>query len=259
MKGTLIMDNIIKELKKMPGHIGFFYKNMITGETISFNENDHYIPASVIKVPVLMVILGLANMGKVDLSSKLLIKEKDKMPSCGALNSFTGEVLVDIKTLCNLMITISDNTATNVLISSFGTDTLNKGFATIGLTETRVNRLLFDAEASTKGIQNVITPAEIGMLLEKLYRNDFVNDKVSEEIKEILFRQQINHKIKEMLPLRTKVGSKTGDDDNISNDVGIVYAKQPFVVCFVSNETIPSMFNPFIRHTSLELFNRCNK
>lgn len=253
------MDNILNEINTMPGHTGFFYKNMITGKTISFNENGHYIPASVIKLPILMEIFRLASIGKVDLNSKLLIKDEDKMPSCGALNSFTGEVLVDIRTLCNLMITISDNTATNVLISYFGTTTLNEGFAAIGLKETRVNRRLFDAEASKRGIQNVITPAEIGMLLEKLYRNEFVNQKVSEEIKEILFRQQIKHKIKEMLPVGTKVASKTGDDDNISNDVGIVYAKQPFVVCFISNETIPSVFNPFIRKASLELFNRCNQ
>lgn len=253
------MDNILKEIGTMPGHTGFFYKNMITGDTLTFNENDHYIPASVIKLPILMEIFRLASIGQVDLNSKLLIKDEDKMPSCGALNSFTGEVLVDIRTLCNLMITISDNTATNVLISYFGTSALNDGFASIGLQETRVNRRLFDAEASKRGIQNVITPSEIGMLLEKLYRNEFVNQEVSEEIKDILFKQQIKHKIKEMLPVGIKVGSKTGDDDNISNDVGIVYANQPFVVCFVSNETIPSVFNPFIRKTSLELFNRCNQ
>ncbi|WP_312651238.1 serine hydrolase [Aminipila sp.] len=253
------MNSILNEMNTMPGHAGFFYKNMITGDTLSFNENDHYIPASVIKLPILMEIFRLASIGKVDLNAKLLIKDADKMPSCGALNSFTGEVLVDIRTLCNLMITISDNTATNVLISYFGTTALNEGFASIGLNETRVNRRLFDAEASKRGIQNVVTPAEIGMLLEKLYRNEFVNEKVSEEIKEILFRQQIKHKIKEMLPVGTKVASKTGDDDNISNDVGIVYAKQPFVVCFISNETIPSVFNPFIRKASLELFNRCNQ
>lgn len=253
------MENILKEITTLPGHIGFFYKNMITGETLSFNQNDHYIPASVIKLPILMEIYRLEAMGKADLNSKILIKDEDKMPSCGALNSFTGEVLVDIKTLCNLMITISDNTATNVLISHFGTKALNEGFSTVGLNDTRVNRKLFDSEASKQGIQNVITPAEIGMLLEKLYRNEFINEQVSEDIKAILFRQQIKHKIREKLPIGTKVGNKTGEDDYISNDVGIVYAKQPFVVCFISNETDKSLFNPFIRKTSLTLFNHCNK
>lgn len=252
------MDNILKKIASMPGHSGFYYKNMISGDTMVFNEQDHFIPASVIKLPILMEIYRLSALGKINLDTKLLIKDEDKMPSCGALNAFTGEVLADIRTLCNLMITISDNTATNVLITYLGTETLNEGFAAMGLTDTRVNRKLFDLEASKKGIQNVITPAEIGMLLEKLYTDEFISQPVSQEIKEILFRQQIKHKIKEMLPIGTKVASKTGDDDNISNDVGIVYAKQPFVVCFISNKTVPRIFNPFIRKTSLELFNRCN-
>ncbi|MFV0517996.1 MAG: serine hydrolase [Aminipila sp.] len=252
------MKNILKSLAEQPGHIGFFYKNMITGDTLCYNENDCYIPASVIKLPIMMEIFRLAEVGEADLSEKLLIKDSDKMPSCGALNSFSGNLLVDIRTLCNLMITISDNTATNVLISHFGTDKLNDGFKLMGLEKTRVNRCLFDAEASKKGIQNSITPLEIGMLLELLYKDKFVNEKVSGEIKEVLFKQQIKHKIKEKLPIGTKVGSKTGDDDDISSDVGIVYAKQPFVVCFVSNETIPSVFNPFIRETSLSIFNHCN-
>jgi len=252
------MKDILEKIKTLPGHIGFFYKNMVTGETICFNENDDYIPASVIKLPILMEIYRLASMGHIDLNSKLIVREEDKMPSCGALNSFSGQVKVDIRTLCNLMITISDNTATNLLISYIGIEKLNKGFSSFGLEKTRVNRLLFDSEAASRGIQNIITPAEIGMLLEKIHSGTFVNKQVSSEIKNILLKQQIDHKIKEMLPEDTEVASKTGDDDNISNDVGIVYAKQPFVVCFISNETIPSQMNPFIRRTSLELFDRCN-
>lgn len=253
------MENLLNKLPTMPGHVGFFYKNMVTEEVICFNENDCYIPASVIKLPIMMEIFRLAALGQVDLTEKILVRNEDKMPSCGALNSFTGDISVDIRTLCNLMITISDNTATNVLIDHFGTEKLNAGFESMGLTQTRVRRRLFDSEAAKLGIQNSATPFEIGILLETLYRNQFVNEKVSEDIKEILFKQQIKHKIKEMLPSETKVASKTGDDDNISNDVGIVYAKKPFVVCFFSNETIPCVFNPLIRETSLELFDRCNR
>ncbi len=252
------MESLLENLKKQPGHIGFFYKNMITGETLGYNEHDCYIPASIIKLPMIMEIYRLAELGEVDLSEKLHITDKDKMPSCGALNSFSGEVDVDIRTLCNLMITISDNTATNVLISHFGTEKFNEGFSKIGLNKTRVNRLLFDAEAAKKGIQNSVTPYEIGMLLELLYEGKYVNESVSQKILEVLLKQQLKHKIKEMLPLGTKVASKTGDDDNISSDVGIVFAKQPFVVCFISNQTVPSQLNPFIRKTSLELFHRCN-
>lgn len=253
------MDKILEKLKKLPGKVGFYYKNLNTGELSYYNEDQEYIPASVIKLPVLMGIFLLAERGEADLNQRIKIKHSDKMPSCGALNSFTYEPEVDIRTLCNLMITISDNTATNVLISHYGIDYLNKVFVEMGLEKTRVNRLLFDADASKKGIQNAITPKEMGFLMELLYKNEFVSKSVSEDIKEILCRQQINHKIKEMLPPGTKAAHKTGEDDYISNEVGIVYAKQPFIIALLSNETNTHIINTFIRETAYELFQRCNK
>lgn len=252
------MESITQKLKALPGKTGFFYKNLETGETIAWNENEKFIPASVIKLPVLMAIFNLAESRAADLTEYIKIKQEEKMPSCGALNSFTGEPEVDIRTLCNLMITISDNTATNVLISHFGTEKLNEVFTDIGLADTRVNRKLFDMEASKKGIQNSATPKEMAYLLEELHFNRFVNEKVSEDIKEILHRQQINHKIKEMLPPGTRAAHKTGEDDYISNDVGIIYAKQPFIFSFFSNDTKVSDVNNFMRNTALQLFEKCN-
>lgn len=252
------MDNILEQLKGLPGHVGFYFKNLNTGEILYHNENDEYIPASVIKLPVLMAIFLLADRGEADLKEYIKIKHGDKMPSCGALSSFSDEPEVDVRTLCNLMITISDNTATNILISHYGTGCLNEVFEEMGLEKTRVNRRLFDSEASQKGIQNSITPKEMGFLMEKLYRNEFVSKAVSEEIKEILCRQQINHKLKEMLPPGTKAAHKTGEDDYISNDVGIVYSNEPFIVSFISNETDIHIFNTFIRETTYKLFQKCN-
>lgn len=243
------MNNILEELKNIPGELGFYYKNLITGETISYNEEKVFGPASVIKLPIMMAIFKLASEGGISLEDTLLVKNEEKMPSCGALNSFMVEPEVDIRTLCNLMITISDNTATNVLISHFTMELLNQVFVEMGLEKTRVNRLLFDKEASRKNIQNEVTSEEIAFLLEELYWGKFVSEEVSKDILEILSRQQINHKMKEMLPPGTRVAHKTGEDDDISNDVGIIYGEEPCIVCFFSNKTKPYLFNPFIRKT----------
>lgn len=254
-----IRTNILSKLQELPGDVGFYYKNLCTSEEIEYNADQTYIPASVIKLPVLMAIYMMAAQNEADLTEKILIKDSQKMPSCGALNSFTFEPEIDIKTLCGLMITISDNTATNVLISHYKIEKLNQVFEQIGLNQTRVNRLLFDSEASKKGIQNSATAREIAMLLEKLHQDKFVNEEISKQIKEILLRQQINHKLKEMLPPGTKAAHKTGEDDYITNDVGIVYAKQPFIISVFSNNTKIHEVNNFIRNTALELFNHCNK
>lgn len=249
------MNKQLEKLQHIPGELGFYYKNLVTGESICHNTESTFGPASVIKLPIMMAIFKLAAEGKTSFTDTIVIKEEEKMPSCGALNSFVGEPKVDIRTLCSLMITISDNTATNVLISHYGTALLNQVFGDMGLVQTKVNRLLFDKEASKRNIQNVVTPQEIGYLLEELYFGRFVNTEVSEEILEILCRQQINHKMKEMLPPGTKVAHKTGEDDDISNDVGIIYGEEPCVICFLSNKTKPYLFNPFIRETCKLAYN----
>lgn len=250
--------NLENELKQLPGKVGFYYKNLSTKEIITYNEGANFSPASIIKLPIIMAVYKMAYQGKISLETQISIKEIEKMPSCGAINSFSYEPELDMKTLCALMITISDNTATNVLINHIGMENLNQEFIEMGLKNTRINRILFDKEASKKNIQNIVTPLEMGDLLEQLYSKQFVSEEVSQEIVDILCRQQINHKLKEMLPPGTRAAHKTGEDDDISNDVGIIYGKEDFIVCYLSNETLPYVFNPFIRKTTKLLFDRCN-
>ncbi|QAT42445.1 serine hydrolase [Aminipila luticellarii] len=245
-------DEIIEKISKADGKVGFYYKNLVTGEEIKFNENETFRPASVIKLPIFAEISRRDALKTADMAEKIVIKNSEKVPSCGALTLFTDEPAVDIRTLCNLMIAISDNTATNVLIKRFGIEALNEGFRIMGLEKTRVNRLLFDMEAAAQGKENVVVPQEIGRLLEKIYRKEFVNEEVSEKIAETLLAQQVNHKIPGRLPEEIGVAHKTGDDDGITNDVGIVYAKEPFVIVFLSNETDVPAFEQIIRDVTYQ-------
>ncbi|WP_326907787.1 serine hydrolase [Sedimentibacter sp. MB31-C6] len=243
---------ILEKLNTAKGKIGFYYKNLITGEEICYNENDTFLAASVIKLPILAEIFRESALENVNLSEILTVKNSDKMPSCGALNLFTDEPNVDVRTLCKLMIALSDNTATNVLIKHFNIEKLNKGFDEIGLLDTKINRLLFDESAQKEGKENVIVPRELGYLLEQIYNKTFVNENVSKEIEEILLEQQINHKIPGKLPESIKVAHKTGEDDGITNDVGIVYSEEPFVIVFVSNYTDVPEFEQMIRDISYQ-------
>jgi len=245
--------DILQRLSALPGNIGFYYKDLTSGESYGYNENDMFLAASVIKLPVYAVIMKLWAEGKLDLYEKLVCHDEDKLPPCGALYFFTGDVEVDIKTLCGLMISISDNAATNLLIKRLGMDFLNEQFKEIGLKDTHLERLLFDGEASARGFENKIVPAEIGMLLEKIYKRSFINETVSAEMEKLLLEQQVNHKIPGYLPEGTPVAHKTGEDDGITNDVGIVYGEKPFIVCFASNLTDVPETERAIREISLAL------
>jgi beta-lactamase class A len=243
---------VIDRLKSSKGKIGFYYKNLVTNEEISFNENETFFAASVIKLPILAAVFSEVSKGNASLSELIKVKNNDKVPGCGALYSFTDEPAADLQTFCNLMITISDNTATNVLIKHFTIEKLSEKFMKMGLKNTKLKRLLFDRDAKQRGMENLFTPKEIGMLLEQIYNRTFVNAKVSEEIEKILLEQQINHKIPSRLP-NIRIAHKTGEDDGITHDVGVVYADEPFIIVFASNETDVHEFEKVIRDISYEL------
>ena len=229
-------DGILDRLTKVPGDRGFYYKNLQTGETLGLGENELFQAASVIKLPVYAAVQKLCREGAASMEETLLCREEDKMPSCGALQFFTGEIQADIKTLCSLMIALSDNTATNMLLRRFGLEALNAQFRQMGLEKTRLERLLFDAQAAAQGRENRVTPREMGRLLEQIYRREFLSEAVSGQMEALLLKQQIRHKIPGYLPKNIPVAHKTGEDSGITNDVGIVWGPEPFILCFAFNE-----------------------
>lgn len=250
---------ILKQLSEQTGHVGFYFKNLVTGEELGYQENESFLAASVIKLPIFMCVSKWDAEGKASMGETLTVHEEDKLPICGALTLFTGEPTVDLRTLCNLMISLSDNCATNLLIKRFGIPAYEEEFKKLGLSGTKLNRLLFDAEAGAKGIENYIVPKEMGRLLEQIYRRTFVSEKVSAEIEDTLLLQQINHKICGIIQEEVPVAHKTGEDDNLTNDVGLIYAKQPFIACFAGHDTDVPRFEDFIRHTSADLFEVCHR
>ena len=237
------------EMASIPGHVGFYYKNLVTGFTYGVRADEVYFAASVIKFPLLLHVLRRAAEGEISLSDKLTVKNHEKVPSCGALNQFTGPVEADILTLCRLMTVISDNTATNKLLTFCGFEEVNASFRQMGLEKTVARRVMFDYEAAARGLQNTICPLEIGTLLEQLYKKEFHSEEVSRLALDILLDQQIGHKLEGKLT-GIPVAHKTGEDDGLSNDVGIVFAKEPFVICFAGHDTDVYRWEDLIRRSA---------
>ena len=251
-KELSVLQAMEAEMASIPGHVGFYYKNLVTGFAYGVRAEETYLAASVIKFPILLHVLDRAAKGEISLSDKLTVENWEKVPSCGGLNQFTDAVTADIRTLCRLMIVLSDNTATNKLIRFCGMDRCNEAFREMGLSKTVLNRLLFDYEAAKRGFQNYICPKEIGMLLEKLYNKAFVSSDVSQYAIDILLDQQIGHKLEGKLT-GVPVAHKTGEDDGLSNDVGIVFAKEPFVICFAGHDTDVYRWEDLIRRSAYDL------
>ena len=122
-----------------------------------------------------------------------------------------------------------------------------------------LNRLLFDREASSRGIENYITAREAGLLLKRLYDGEAVSGPASEDMLSILKDQRLNGKIPFLLPHSVKIAHKTGEDDGITHDVGIVYARQPFIVCFCGEHVSPPEFERAMQDITLMLYEKCGE
>ena len=252
-KELQVLCAIRSEMERIPGHTGFYYKNLVSGFEFGVREGEAFGAASVIKLPLFMHILKESAEGRRSMDEVLTITAEDKVPICGALTLFTGDVSCDVRTLCRLMISISDNTATNKLIDYATIPGAAYGFAKMGLSVTQLTRKLYDSAASKRGLRNFICPKEIGALLEMLYRNEFVSEEVCKEAIDTLLLQQVDHKLNGKICGEVRIAHKTGEDDNLSNDVGIVYAKEPFVICFAGHDTDVYAWEDLMRRGSYDL------
>lgn len=254
LKEQWVLEGIRKAMEGIPGHTGFYYLNLTSGEEYGIRADETFGAASVIKLPLYLHVLSECAAGRMSMDEVLTITQDDKVPICGALTLFTGDVPADIRTLCRLMISISDNTATNRLIDRCTIPAVQAGMRHMGLEKTVLTRKLFDRSASAKGLRNLICPREIGQLLAMLHRKEFVNPDVCQEAIDTLLLQQVDHKLNGRICGEVSIAHKTGEDDGLSNDVGIVYAKQPFVICFAGHDTDVYRWEDLMRRGTYDLY-----
>ena len=222
------------QLAALGGDTGVYIKNLVTGEVWQRGEDVAVVAASVIKIPVMIEAFRQAQAGELDLNEMHALEDWERLPSCGTLKAMHAGIEMTLLDLVKLMIIVSDNAATNIMIRRVGIDNVNRTLRALGCEKTTLNRLLFDFEASRRGVKNFITAGEMGMVLEKLWRGEVVSKEASAQMMEILLDQRLNGKLPFFLhPQDIDIAHKTGEDDGITHDVGVIYAKEPIVCCFV--------------------------
>lgn len=252
----------------LAGHWGLYFKDLSSGEELSlfqgsaFGQEDRFESASVIKIPIMIEAFRQIEAGIIQRDAVIELRDHHKVPSpailhydtefregriapgelfpeSGVLNCLHAGLPLTVMDLIVLMIVISDNTATNMLIDLLGKDAINATLRSLGCQVTALHRKLFEQPASdcpADRRENCISLREMGSLLEALYRNTLVSPEASFEMTAILTNQQFNYKIPFHLP-QLPIAHKTGEDAGITNDVAIVYGPRPFLLCLAANET----------------------
>lgn len=248
-----MMQEILKELGAFPGRVGFYYEDLTTGEKAEFQAEEPMTAASVIKIPVMVELFRQLEAGMVKEDQIIATKDCDRVPICGVLTLMHTGLQVTPLDLCYLMITISDNMATNMLIDLLGIENIRSTMEKLGMQQSVLGRKLFEKRPEFRKLRNFICAGEMGRLLSAMYRGEVVSQQASARMLDILGAQQLNNKIPFLLPLDMHIAHKTGEDDGVTHDVGIVYAKQPFVVCFTGKDVKAGAYNYLMARISKQL------
>ena len=133
------------------------------------------------------------------------------------------------------MIIDSDNTATNVLIDLLGMDKINERINSLGMNNTKLQRKMMDFEAIKEGGNNSTSLKDMLIVMEGLYRGEIINKEISKRAIDIMKNQRDNSMLKRYITENVVVANKTGELDNLNNDVGIFYTKRAdyFIGVFV--------------------------
>ena len=249
----------MERLSKINGKVGFYYKNLVTGEVISYNEKEPMLAASLIKLTVLGEVFREIENGEISEQEVFTTRDEEKVPSCGALNYMDEGLNVTLKDLYTLMIILSDNYATNILIDRCKIENINDFIKENGLKNTLLKRKMFDSVGASKGLENYTSAEDMALLLEKIYNGTLVSKKASAKMLEVLKNQRLNGKIPFFLSSgenKVQIAHKTGEDSGITHDVGIVLAKEPFIICFLSNEVNVPEFERVIQDLSFQIYKK---
>ena len=249
-------DALIRQLheweKSFGGRIGFMAKNLDTGETLAYRAEEKFPTASTIKLPVMVEYFYQAAEGKVSATQKILLPDSLKVGGSGLFQYFQGTTEQQLLDAVLLMIVISDNSATNMVVDALGRtlpeklNAVNGRMQSLGLQNTRLrNRLMAwktktdSAESIRYGV-GVSTAADMVLLLEKMYRGQLVDSSASKKMTEILSRQFYNDLLPRYLPFENHpditVAHKTGSVTGVQADVGLVLSEKLHMAIAVFSE-----------------------
>ena len=242
-----------KRIAQSPAKVFLAAKNLTTGKIVELRGNEKVRTASTIKLPLLVEIYAEANEGKLKLDEELIMREADMVSGSGVLRELTAGTRLKLRDITNLMIVVSDNTATNMLMERVTADAVNARMDKLGLPATRLMRKIRGDGTQLKAAQGWSKAGEIeenkkfgigsSTSLEMLRLLELLaEDKLpgSKEMIAILKRQQYKDGLGRKLPGLT-IANKTGALDHLRSDVGIVYTKGGPIAIAITVEDIPAI------------------
>lgn len=256
----------------LDGTMGVYVRAAATGEETELNAERPFQMASVFKIPILAELLYQAHAGRRSLDDRIILTSEMKAPGSGVLKELSAGTPLTVRDLATLMIIVSDNTATDILLGLVTKEAVNNRLRACGLERTTValscRELLYDLvgvggapdtpenrQVAAERLKrreldpnsrvyrderaNTTTPREMANLLGHVLRPTLsgaapgpLPPEVCRQMLEIMRRQQVRDRLPLFLAPAVDIAHKTGSVSRVSNDAGILYA--PKSPCIVT-------------------------
>ena len=248
---------------RLDGKIGVYVHHLTRGDTVAHDADRPFQMASVFKVPLLAELMSQVVAGRRRLDEQITLTDEMKAPGSGVLKELSAGTRLSVRDLAMLMIIVSDNTATDILLDLVGADAVNARLAACGLRRTvvtmgcrsllrdlvglgevpdtpetrrlaaerlRLRQLDWNARVYHDERANMTTPREMGRLMELIVRPT-VNGgaegpiplEACRQILDLMRRQQVRDRLPLLLPPGVEMAHKTGSLTRVSNDAGVLY------------------------------------
>ncbi len=232
---------VAEEERQLDGVLGVAIMDLNSGQQLLIRPDEIFPQASSIKIAVLAELYHQAQQsargvsGKATLNDRYVVRAADIVPDSAILGGLTpGVSSLTNRDLATIMVAVSDNSATNVLIDRVGMDNVVHLTELLGLAHTQLRRKMMDLQAAAQGRENISTPREMMELLEQLYRGKPIGPPLLDDFFNVLATHKDSW-IPRDLPEDLKIANKPGELEGVRNDSGIVFLKnRPYVICVMT-------------------------
>lgn len=225
------------------GVVGISMRNLSTGDALSIRGHETFPSASLIKVPVLVTLLDEVEHGRVRLDERVSLIARDRVGGSGVLKHMASGLLPTVEDLAWLMIVLSDNTATNLLLDRIDIHTVWTKMESLDLPHSKIHSKTFRRQTSIAMDSSVVyglgvtTPDETVRLFALLHEGRAVSPAMDSLAVGMLLANQDGQLLTRWLPGGVRVAHKSGAVDRARNDCGIIYSPAaPLALCVMTRD-----------------------
>jgi len=245
------LEAIVRRAAEQGGEVAVSLRHVQRGQVWEVASEQPFAAASTIKLPILVALYEAADRGELSFAEELVVREEDQVGGAGILRLLSPGARVAVRDLATLMIAVSDNTATNMLLDRLGVERVNATCQRLGLRRTRVAGKLMIVPTPPRG-QNTVTAGELTDLLVRMAQGAVVSQDACARMIATLKKQQVNDGLPRLLPppvagdaglgaLRSwEWAHKTGSIDRHEHDVGLLFLPGQTVAVSVLTRGLPN-------------------